>query len=128
MLTCSGRQGPGSSGTFNACREKSFSPARGDAKKKREGLREGEMVGGEGFRAVTLSRTPDASFYFPSHVLFRSHLVPFGCSLLGLMAQLMSGDSMSNRQVGLLYLQSQANTFVSCCHDRVLRNHRFLQH
>lgn len=93
MLACSGRRGPESSGTFNACREKSFSPAQGDAKKEARGIERGGDGGRGGFRAVTLSRTPDATFYFPSHVLFRSHLAPFGCSLLGLMAQLMSGDS-----------------------------------
>lgn len=43
-------------------------------------------------RAVTLPRTPDSSFYFPLHVLFRGHFVLFGSSLWLLIAQLMSGD------------------------------------
>ncbi len=61
------------------------------------GFREGmqkrrEREGGETRRPVTLPRTSNSTFYFPPHVLFRGHFALFGCSLQGLIAQLMSGD------------------------------------
>lgn len=86
MPACSRRQSAESSGTLDACREKSFRLPQGDAKKARGGR------SGETRRAVTLPRTPDSTFYFLPHVLFRGHFVPFGSSLRGLIAQLMSGD------------------------------------
>lgn len=49
----------------------------------------GEGGWGGDLGAVTLPRTPDSTFYFPPHVLFRGHLVLFGSSLSGLIAPLM---------------------------------------